>query len=557
MATDEVAAPAAAASGTALIKSLGACSSSTRSKTLKALISWLLLQHQPQPPLSDDELKKLWKGLFYCVWHCDKSINQANLINRLSSLLLSLSPPLSVLYFSHFLLALRREWAGIDRLRLDKFYLMIRVFIAKLFELLNKKKWRLDVVEEYWGALEDRLFVSLKDKSLGDGVTYHVVSVFCEEIKPFLPLRLEVLNVLFRPFVSVLGRTDNRVLSGKLKSDMFGYLVKSGRGLLEVKKSGNEVDSKDERVLYGTIALAMEFSLRFYELGSSPDCVQGNRKLLFSLHEEFLKLEKEMKAAGIDVKLPEVVGDEVDDDKIPQLIPISNDVNGGGKVETSDKPKKTKKKKDKGESKDKENKKKRKKNSTENGISGSHENGNADMLIDTTNEPDSPQFDDATLSNLQKQFEMIAAESGLDQGVYSSLDSPSLQGNGEVSKKRKRAKKKANGKISVDISHSGEQDAEDENNATTAEKSGKKVKFSMRHNLVWNPSNPLPPQSVRIPPSVTPRGSALKQGVPPGPVRENSSYTKKAKKASHGKKKVAKSKSPAIKRIKKLKSISP
>lgn len=436
---------------------------------------------------------------------------------------------------------------------------MVRVFIGKLFELLNKKKWRLDVVEKYWGVLEERLFnCQGSEKGLGDGVAYHVVSVFCEEIKPFLPLRLEVLNVLFRPLVSVLGRTDNKVLLGKLKSDMFGYLVRNGRGLLGVKKAGEEVDSKDDRVLFGTIVLAMEFSLRFYELGSSPDCVQGNRKLLLSLHQEFLKLEKDLKAAEIDVKLPETDGDGDDDDEIPQLIPISNNDNAG-KVEPSDKPKKNKKKKDKEVPKDKENKKKRKKKSMENGADKNHENVNVDMPIDSTNEPDSPKFSDATLSNLQKQFEMIAAESGMERGVSSSLDSPTLQENGETTKKRKRGKKKkANGKMPADSNVAGEPDADDdENNGTTAEKSTKKVKFSMRHNLVWNPSNPLPPQSIRIPPSVTPRGSALKKGVPPGPVREFSSSSKKGKKkASTSKKKAAKSKSPAIKRIKKLKSMS-
>ncbi|KAL0428325.1 UNVERIFIED_CONTAM: hypothetical protein Slati_3007300 [Sesamum latifolium] len=65
--------------------------------------------------------------------------------------------------------------------------------------------------------------------------------------------------------------------------------------------------------------------------------------------------------------------------------------------------------------------------------------------------------------------------------------------------------------------------------ARSVEKSAKKVRFAMKNNLVWKPQTPLPPESLRLPPSVTPRGSALKKGVPPGPIIEMPSVMKKAK----------------------------
>ena len=49
-------------------------------------------------------------------------------------------------------------------------------------------------------------------------------------------------------------------------------------------------------------------------------------------------------------------------------------------------------------------------------------------------------------------------------------------------------------------------------------KKSRKVHFSLQHNIVWKPSTPLPPHDLRVPPAATPRGSALKKGVPPGPV---------------------------------------
>ncbi|KAJ7533330.1 hypothetical protein O6H91_13G043600 [Diphasiastrum complanatum] len=46
----------------------------------------------------------------------------------------------------------------------------------------------------------------------------------------------------------------------------------------------------------------------------------------------------------------------------------------------------------------------------------------------------------------------------------------------------------------------------------------KKVRFSLKNNVVWKPDGPLPPLSVRLPPLAMPRGSALKKGLSPGPI---------------------------------------
>ncbi|XVF64226.1 hypothetical protein PTKIN_Ptkin09bG0151600 [Pterospermum kingtungense] len=79
----------------------------------------------------------------------------------------------------------------------------------------------------------------------------------------------------------------------------------------------------------------------------------------------------------------------------------------------------------------------------------------------------------------------------------------------------------------------------------------------MKNNLVWKCQSPLPPLSLRLPPSATPRGSALKKGIPPGPIREMPPMAKKLKKAKSVKKvrKLRKSMFPLVKRTKKMKSM--
>ena len=168
------------------------------------------------------------------------------------------------------------------------------------------------------------------------------------------------------------------------------------------------------------------------------------------------------------------------------------------------------------------------------------------------------EFNESVISNLQMQFEKVAAEAGLDNDVVSACDLPKVKVNGTVSKKRKRSKSKDEQK-SHNHELNSEGDAEGGMTAKSGEKSAKKVRFSMKNNLVWKPHSPLPPQDLRLPPSVTPRGSALKKGVPPGPIMEMPLATKMVRKRAVSVKKVRKGKksiSPAAKRLKKLKSRS-
>ncbi|OMO70850.1 Nucleolar, Nop52 [Corchorus olitorius] len=552
-----------AGDGPALIKQLAACDKSTRDRAVRSLINtWL----PSQAEVSDEEMKKLWKGLFYCVWHADKFPAQSDLIEKLSTVLPNLEPALFLQYFSVFLLTMRREWTGIDRLRLDKFYLLIRRFLNCFFLALKKLSWDLDFTRRSIRVLVDGTFLA-DDKFQGSGVNYHIASVFLEELRPFLPVRKEVAEVLLEPFLEIMGKLSDKVLVGKIRSNVFDEFIKMGRRLLEVKKSGEEVDEGDDVVVLGTISLLMGFSTKFYELGSSADCCQGNRKVVLGLHEIFLKLEKDLASLGIDISIPEVnEGDE--EDEVPQLIPIASEmevdgsdgvpepveVNANGSTKKASKKNKKAKKATEGSGK----KAKKTKNvesslaDKENNVAVPEESANSG--IEQNGDGNSITFTESVISNLQLQFEKVAAEVGLDGDVASACDLPKV--NGAVTKKRKRGKsmdgqKSQNGQIT------NQGDGEDGETVKTGEKSTKRVRFSMKNNLVWKPHSPMPPQSLRLPPSATPRGSALKKGLSPGPIREMPPMTKKVKKAKSVKKarKVIKS-VPLVKRTRKLRSAS-
>lgn len=446
-----------------------------------------------------------------------------------------------------FILSIRREWGGIDYLRLDKFYLLIRRFVYHLFVLFKKNSWDVVLVREMVCVLEEKSMLSV-DKFPAQGVNYHLVEVFWDELKGFFPIKLEVVEIMLNPFLSVLGKSVDKVLLNKIKSSLFGRLLENGRKLLERRKAREET-GVDEVELFGAIALKLGFAKKFFELGSSMECVQGNRKVLFGLREDFVKLEKDLANSKIEIEIPDVGYGDAEEEDVPQLVHISLLENGAAEQisdGSSDKALKKKKKKDKKAKKESgENgskKLKKKKDLSADSAPLEEDNGNMSNGGKIT-------FNETVISNLQMQFERVAAEVGMDMDRTASFDSPEKTFSHKVPKKRKRAK-------SID----GHVPQNDGGSVVgkSGERNAKKVRFSMKNNLVWKPQSPLPPQSLRLPPSATPRGSALKKGIPAGPVIETP-MLKKVKRRNSPLKKVRKglkSISPSVKRLKKLRAQS-
>ncbi|WVZ11433.1 hypothetical protein V8G54_015963, partial [Vigna mungo] len=205
-----------------------------------------------------------------------------------------------------------------------------------------------------------------------------------------------------------------------------------------------------------------------------------------------------------------------------------------------------------GESTERRRRKKKKGSSDLAGAKQSGKENVASENGDNANDGNAMVFSETVIANLQKQFEKVAEETGLDEEAASVSDSPEVVSatSKTVSKKRKRTKS-LKGKASQDSADLNGVVGKESTVAKSGEKSAKKVRFSMKNNLVWKPHSPLPPQSLRLPPSATPRGSALKKGVPPGPIREMPPPIKKQKMKKA--RKAIKGVSPSVKRLKKLK----
>ena len=91
-----------------------------------------------------DEFLKLWKGFFYCFWLSDKTDGQNNLAELIANLVQNLPVEKDGTFFesgaSRFLRSfwetMGREWSGLDRLRLNKYYNLIKQVLHKSFQMI-------------------------------------------------------------------------------------------------------------------------------------------------------------------------------------------------------------------------------------------------------------------------------------------------------------------------------------------------------------------------------------------------------------------------------------
>jgi ribosomal RNA-processing protein 1 len=143
-------------------------------------------------------------------------------------------------------------------------------------------------------------------------------------------------------------------------------------------------------------------------------------------------------------------------------------------------------------------------------------------------------MDDSVISNLKRQFDLLAEEMSESDACLSPV--PTIT---PVSPRNTGSKKKKAVVCPETMGTESPNEFDDQSGIDTSERSissstkVKKVTFALKKNLVWRPTSPLPPESVRVPPSATPRGSALKKGVPPGPIiSETKSTTLKQRKGT-------------------------
>ncbi|OIW31705.1 nucleolar [Coniochaeta ligniaria NRRL 30616] len=111
------------------IKNLASSDRKLRTKSLESLRNFLSAR-QVASSLSPLDILKMWKGLFYALWMCDRPLPQQALAQDLADLVYVLPDSgdgaVVVAWLRGFWATMAREWTGVDVLRLDKFLMLVR-----------------------------------------------------------------------------------------------------------------------------------------------------------------------------------------------------------------------------------------------------------------------------------------------------------------------------------------------------------------------------------------------------------------------------------------------
>ena len=85
---------------------------------------------------------RVWKGLFFLLWHSDGFETQEKLAERVANLFTRFTLAKNKWTFLQTAIEImNREWMGIDRLRMSKFMLVLRLLFRKALEALADGKW--------------------------------------------------------------------------------------------------------------------------------------------------------------------------------------------------------------------------------------------------------------------------------------------------------------------------------------------------------------------------------------------------------------------------------
>ncbi|KAK4551791.1 hypothetical protein LTR86_010877 [Recurvomyces mirabilis] len=217
--------------------------SSDRKTRLSALSSLrIYLSSRPATqPFTPLDLQKLHKALFYALWMQDKPLHQQNLSKDLASLVDELKgQENTVIWFDAFWSTISREWSGIDALRMDKFLFLVRCFLAKTFEICVQKDWQGEVVEGLLKGLE-KTPLSARDGKVPDGLRYHVIDIYVDELDKADTKREVLLNEALAPLRKLGEETLSKVVRKRVKEALQEERISDWKG----KKAEQENEDAD------------------------------------------------------------------------------------------------------------------------------------------------------------------------------------------------------------------------------------------------------------------------------------------------------------------------
>lgn len=195
---------------------------------------------------------RIWKGLFFMLWHSDGLEVQEKLCERMAALVGKFKIAKNRwTYVQSAIEILNREWLGIDRLRMSKFMLVCRLLLRSSFEVIGKEGWNVADINWFVGVMSVgplQYHQPAGKSSAPLGIRYHFADIWTEELirvggsKSSIgkPLDEEVTFQLISCWCKVATMTNIGAFRNKIKSMVFDDIIERSDVSLTVLKQHAE-----------------------------------------------------------------------------------------------------------------------------------------------------------------------------------------------------------------------------------------------------------------------------------------------------------------------------
>ncbi|NWZ02092.1 RRP1B protein, partial [Loxia curvirostra] len=220
-----------------------------RDRALKKLRGYIGVRTQrASGGFSQEELLKIWKGLFYCMWMQDKPLLQEELAANISQLIhVFQNTETRHLFIQTFWQTMNREWNGIDNLRLDKYYMLMRLILRQSFEVLKRNEWNEGLVEPLLQLLMKE--VMDPDSNSPTGIKFHFIDIYLDELAKVGAKELTAdQNLRFiEPFCKIAAKSKDRRVLHAVATGVFEMIVDQSPFAIEdlMKELGSNSDEEN------------------------------------------------------------------------------------------------------------------------------------------------------------------------------------------------------------------------------------------------------------------------------------------------------------------------
>lgn len=243
-----------------------------RDKGFKKLKRWLSTKSAGVNAFSEEDMLKLWKGLYYFFWMCDKPLVQEDMADEISKMVHCFQKPeYTFLYIDTFFQTMTREWFGIDRYRLEKFMMFVRKFLHYSFLYMKQKHWKIKYLKKLRKVLR-KTVINPAEKTALLGLKLHIADVYMEELSKVGASELtpKLLRFFIIPYCEVLTYSENIIYMNSVCKNVFCFLV--------------DQDEEEENFIKFSPLSVEKLLMKF---ANKQDVKRRNMKVMYKLVKRF------------------------------------------------------------------------------------------------------------------------------------------------------------------------------------------------------------------------------------------------------------------------------